>query len=316
MTGTLWPNGIATYYSLQLEHTFGRGWARPIATNTMLAPLMSWGTLVVELAFLPLTVLPSHLTRVIAVVLASGLHLGILVLMNVGNFPIVMLSALVLFLPPAWIDEFVGAVASRFRMRLRPRVVALADGVAHTAAEALPRAITFPADAREFNRKVGGGALLVVAALAFVTAVPTSIEAARPKGQLMDLLRFFSIDQRWDMFSPEPARADGWLRIPAVLTDGTTLDLVTNGPAVADDERYSDPLYTRWVKVTERIASTGYSDYRLEYARSICRLHNLHLRPGDVPISTFDIYYVERLIRPPGEGPPTFRDIKLWSHRC
>ena len=68
--------------------------------------------------------------------------------------------------------------------------------------------------------------------------------------------------------------------------------------------------------MTERIASAAYSDYRLEYARAICRRHNLHLRPGDVPISTFDIDYIERLIHPPGEGPPTFRDIMLWSHRC
>jgi hypothetical protein len=316
MTGTLWPSGLATYYSLQLEHTFGRAWANPIATNLVLARLLSWGTLAIELGFLPLVMLPSRWTRLIAVVLAAGLHLGILVLMNVGNFPIVMLSALVLFLPPHWVDEFVRAVGSRFRMRLRPRVVALADGVAHTAAEALPHAITVPADAREFRRRVGGGALALVAALAFLTAVPTSVEAARPKGQLMDLLRFFAVDQRWDMFSPEPARADGWMRIPATLTDGTTLDLVTNGPADDSDERYSDPLYSRWLKINERIASAGYSDYRLEYARSICRMHNLHLRPGDVPISTFDIYYVERLIRPPGEGPPTFRDIKLWTHRC
>ena len=132
----------------------------------------------------------------------------------------------------------------------------------------------------------------------------------------MDVMRFFAVDQRWDMFAPEPARADGWLRIPAVLSDGTTLDLVTNGPAINSDERYSDPLYSRWTKVTERIASTAYTDYRLEYARSICRLHNLHLGTGDVPITTFEIHYVERLIRPPGEGPPTFRDIMLWTHRC
>lgn len=316
IAGTLWPNGLATYYSLQLEHTFGRSWANPIATNLVLARLMSWGTLAIELAFLPLAMLPSRFTRLIAVVAAAGLQLGILVLMNVGNFPVIMLSALVLFLPPHWVDECVGSVTATFRLRMRPRVVALADGVAQTAAEALPPAIRLPADAREFNRRVGGGALVLVAALAFLTAVPGTLEAARPTGQVMALLRFFAVDQRWDMFAPEPARSDGWLRIPATLADGTALDLVTNGPVGDRAERYSDPLYSRWVKVTERIASAAYSDYRLEYARSICRMQNLRLRPGDVPLSTFDIYYVERLIRPPGEGPPTSKDIKLWSHRC
>jgi hypothetical protein len=316
MAGTLWPSGIAAYYSLQLEHTFGRTWAKPIATNDLLAHVISWGTLAFELAFLPLAMLPSRITRLIAVAIAASLHLGILVLMNVGNFPIIMLSALVLFLPAQWVDEFVTGVASRFRARVRPRVVALADGVAHTAADALPSAITLPPEIRRFDRRIGGGALVLIAALAFATAVPSSLGAARPKGQVMDVLRFFALDQRWDMFSPEPARSDGWLRIPATFSTGATLDLVTNGPVTDSDERYSDPLYSRWTKITERIASVAYSDYRLEYARSICRLHNLHLGPGDVPISTFEIQYVERLIQPPGEGPPTFREIMLWSHRC
>jgi hypothetical protein len=68
--------------------------------------------------------------------------------------------------------------------------------------------------------------------------------------------------------------------------------------------------------MTERIANAACTDYRLEHARSICRVRNLHLGPGDVPTSTFEIHYVERLIQPPGEGPPTFRDMTLCSHRC
>src|ERR1700682_2182268 len=144
MTGTLWPGGLATYYSLQLEHTFGRALAKPIATNDVLARLMTWDTLVFEIGFLPLAMLPSRVTRLLAVAMAASLHLGILVLMNVGNFPVIMLSALVLFLPAQWVDEFVSGVTSRFRAWLRPRVVALADGVAHAAADALPSPLVLP----------------------------------------------------------------------------------------------------------------------------------------------------------------------------
>lgn len=68
--------------------------------------------------------------------------------------------------------------------------------------------------------------------------------------------------------------------------------------------------------VFERIASVVHTDYRLEHARPTCRTHDLHLGPGEVPIQTFDAHHVERLIAAPGEGPPTFRDIDLWSHRC
>ena len=316
MSGTLWPRGVAAYYSLQLEHTFGRPWATPIAQNLGLSQLITWGTIVMELAYLPLAMIPSRLTRLLAVVLAAGLQIGILTMMNVGNFPVIMLSTLVLFLPARWVDEFVARTAARFRARVRPSAVAMADGVARTVADTLPEPMTLPAGARLVRRRVGGALLALVAVLGFFTALPSTLEAARPKGQVLELLRFFAVDQIWDMFSPEPARSDGWLRIPATSADGTTRDLVNGGPADDSDERYSDPLYSRWTKVTERIASAAYSDYRLEYARAICRRHNLHLRPGDVPISTFDIDYIERLIHPPGEGPPTFRDIHLWSHRC
>ena len=312
--GRMWPEGIAAYYALQLSHTFGRAWAFPIATNLVFAQAISWGTLMVEVFFLPLAMAPSRLARLIATAAAAGLHLGIITLMNVGNFPVIMLSALVLFLPPHWITSAADRIASSARRRARPRALAFADGVAHGAASALPEHIAAP-HVRDPGM-VGPIALAMLAVLAFATAVPSQLETLRPKGDLASLLRFLSVDQRWDMFSPDPAQADGWLRIPATLADGSRIDLLTNGPADDSSERYSDPLYTRWVKVTERIASTSYTDYRLEYARQFCRSRNLHLRPGQVPLETFEVHYVERVIRPPGEGPPTFRDILLWSHRC
>jgi len=315
MGGTLWPSGLATYYALQLEHTFGRAWANPVATNMTIAHVMTWGTLAVELGFLPLAMLPSRLTRLVAVVAAAGLHLGILTLMNVGNFPVIMLSALVLFLPAQWIEGVASRIDGIFRERVRPRAVAFADGVARDAARGLPAPLHVPIETRGYERLVSSLALVALAALAFATAVPQQLAQVRPSGELASVLRFLSVDQRWDMFSPEPARADGWMTMPAVLADGTKIDLLTGKPVVSN-EGYSDPLYSRWTKVQERIASTSYNDYRLEYARHFCRSRNLHLEPGQVPVSTFEIHYVERLIQPPGEGPPTFRDLLIWSHRC
>jgi len=312
--GKLWPEGLASYYALQLEHTFGRSWARPLATNIGFVPLETWGTLAAEVAFLPLAMLPSRVTRLIAVVLAFGLHFGILVLMNVGNFPVIMLSALVLFLPAEWIERFVAAFNASARARLSPRARAFADGATREVTTTLPAPLVLPR--RDLARRAGALALIVFAGLAFLTAVPTQLDTLRPRAELGSLLRFLSVDQRWDMFAPEPARSDGWMRMPAVLTDGTTLDLLTGGAANDSSERYSDPLYSRWAKVQERIASAAYTDYRLEYARQFCRTRNLHLRPGEVPLATFEVHYVERVIRPPGEGSPTFRDILLWAHHC
>ena len=316
MSGTLWPGGLANWYALQLEHTFGRWWAKPVATNLALVSISTYWTLFVEHAFLPLAMLPSRITRLIAAVIAASLHLGILTLMNVGNFPVIMLSALVLFLPAEWIDRTVTRIDAAFRARVRPPVLAYADGVAQNVARQLPAPIHVPASSTFAERAAFSAALCALALAAFVTAVPRQLESLRPTGEFASLLRFLSVDQRWDMFSPEPARSDGWMTMPAVLADGSTLDLLTGGPVDNSSERYSDPLYSRWAKVQERIASAAYSDYRQEYARQFCRSRNLHLGPGQVPIATFDVHYVERVIQPPGEGPPKFTDILLWSHRC
>jgi len=202
------------------------------------------------------------------------------------------------------------------RMRVAPRTLAYAYGVARDLARTVPAPARAPERAVTAER-VGVSVLLIAAAaLAFATAIPRQWEALRPKGELASVLRTLSLDQRWDMFSPDPARSDGWMTMPAVLADGSEIDLLSGGPVDNSSERYSDPLYTRWAKVQERIASVGFTDYRQEYARSFCRSRNLHLAPGESPIVTFDVHYVERVIRPPGEGPPTFNDILLWSHRC
>lgn len=313
--GTLWKNGTATFYALQLEHTFGRSWAYPLATNPLIVSLMSWGTLVVELLFLPLTMIPTRITRLAAVVGAALLQGGILTMMNVGNFPVIMLSTLILFLPAEWVRSFVDAVQVRIAPRLTPRLAAATVGATRELrrAPAVSVRTASLADLR-VARVAGAVLLLAVTAVAFSSALPSWLATYRPQGEFGRVLAFTSLDQRWDMFSPDPAQADGWMLAPATLADGGTYDLLTGGP-VSTAPRWSDPLYTRWVKVFERIANAGYADYRLEFGRSFCRLRNFHLQPGQSKLATFELIYIERTIHPPGEA-PTLKEFRIWSHTC
>jgi Vitamin K-dependent gamma-carboxylase len=315
MAGTLWKGGTATFYALQLEHTFGRSWAYPLATNMVVVHLMSWGTLAVELLFLPLSMIPTRVTRLAAVIGAALLHGGILTMMNVGNFPVIMLSTLILFLPAEWVRSFVDAIEARVGTRFTPRLAAATVGATRELrrAPAIPMRTTGVTDLRGV-RIAGAVLLLAVTAVAFSSAFPSWAAAYRPQGELGRVLVFSSLDQRWDMFSPDPAQADGWMLAPAVLADGGTYDLLTGGP-VSTSPRWSDPLYTRWVKVFERIANAGYSDYRLEFGRSFCRLRNFHLQPGQSPLDTFELNYIERTVHAPGEA-PTLKEFHIWSHKC
>jgi len=230
--------------------------------------------------------IPSRVTRLIAAVAAAAMHVGILVLMNVGNFPLVMIAACVLFVPAAWLHRL---------MREKISIVPTASRTRPRAAAAL---------------------LLLLAATAFVTAMPSQVDVLRPRGDAARALRSLSLDQRWDMFSPNSARSDGWMLAPAALADGTRLDLLN--PLGRDDrsERYSDPFYTRWTKVHERIASPFYAGYRSEYARHFCRTRNSRLGPGQSSLVSLELIYVERTIRAPGEGPPLISENTLHSQQC
>jgi hypothetical protein len=284
--GIDWVNGTAAYYALQLEHTFARPWAHAFAVDPIVSHLISWYTIAVELSFLPLAMFPSERTRLVAALSASAMQLGILFLMNVGNFPLVMLAAGVLFVPP-----------DRLRRMLRENITSAPS----------------PSGARS---RLGGAALVLVAAVAFSTAVPSMLEPIRPNGDAASALRALSLDQRWDMFSPNAARSDGWLLAPGTLADGTRLDLLSSRGPDDRSERYSDPLYSRWTKVHERIASDFYALYRSEYARHVCRTRNSHLGPGQSPLVSFDLIWVERLVQAPEKGPPLISENKLWSQQC
>jgi hypothetical protein len=284
--GIDWIEGTAAYYALQLEHTFARPWAHAIAVDPALSHLITWFTLAVELSFLPLVMIPSTLTRAVGALAAAAMHLGIALLMNVGNFPIVMIATCVLFLPAEWIHRLMRGSGD------------------------------LPAVTPRAHSRAAAALLLALACAAFITAVPSQLERIRPSGEFGSVLRSLSLDQRWDMFSPNAARSDGWLIAPATLADGTRLDLFSDRDADDRSERYSDPLYSRWTKVHERIASDFYALYRSEYARHFCRIRNSHLGHGQSPLASFELIWVERLVQAPEKGSPLITENTLWSQQC
>ncbi len=94
-----------------------------------------------ELAFLPLVFVPFWFRagRWLAIAAAAGLHLGILVCMNVGNFPVVMLSLLVLFPPLRTVATALPrALPARLSVEITTALSLLAIGVLRTALPFVP----------------------------------------------------------------------------------------------------------------------------------------------------------------------------------
>ena len=185
LVGSSWLDGTATSWIFQLTNTYARPWAAPLASSAELVHLTTWGTLALELAFLPLVFLPVRFKagRWLAIIAAAGLHLGILACMNVGNFPVVMLSLLVLFLPlPTASSALAHARPSRISLEVTIVLSVLAIGALGTAMPFVP----------------GSGS---------------------------SLLARVGLTQRWDMFAPDPTHGDGSLLAVGRLADGSTVQL-------------------------------------------------------------------------------------------
>ena len=100
---TEWKDGTALYYWL-LDPFFGApGWLRPILTpilsNGIAVSLLTWGTLVLEIALFMALVMPK---RYWGPLLVAGIafHAGIAVMQGLISFGLAMSAALVLYLRP------------------------------------------------------------------------------------------------------------------------------------------------------------------------------------------------------------------------
>jgi predicted DCC family thiol-disulfide oxidoreductase YuxK len=99
-SGVTWWDGTALYYTLNYDQA-----ASPLgqwlsAQPLFLIKVLTWGTLALEFAALPLLLLPvgQPWLRRLAILLLVPLHLGIWLTMNLGSFSFVMIAAYALLL--------------------------------------------------------------------------------------------------------------------------------------------------------------------------------------------------------------------------
>ncbi len=264
-SGPLWHHGRALFTILQLN-IFARPLGMTLIQWPRLCALLTFGTLIVELSFLPLALAPwgaaRRITRPIALVSAALLHLGILLLMRVGMFSYVMWGCLALFVPAGWLGT-----------------------------EAAPPRTTSSLWVRPWQRVIG--ALLVVQLLAVVVSLVTR---DNPPAPLIAELRLVHLAQDWTMFSPDPPDADVYWTARATLADGQVVDGLAPVPGMLPQA----PLrFSRWYKVRDTMPHLP--SLQVLLLRFICR-QPLAAQPlVDVHLQLW-----QRPTYAPGESPHAF----------
>jgi predicted DCC family thiol-disulfide oxidoreductase YuxK len=122
--GVEWHNGSALRIALGLDHLFTRSLGRWMFGQSWFLWLGTHFTVVAETAMLPLVFLPlgrpatGRLSRwprwlfqptwkALGLALVTAMHLGIAVLMSIGNFSYVMISSYFLLYEPEWIEAVI-----------------------------------------------------------------------------------------------------------------------------------------------------------------------------------------------------------------
>jgi len=153
--GASWHDGSALHTALGLDHLFVRPLGKLLFHWPLFTKLGTHFTLAAERAFFPLVFLPAFKTpgivawlerqspairqslglmfqpnfKALAILLGIALHLGIAVLMAVGNFSYVMISSYLLLFEPEWtVTTIAGAGHAWKRLVGRDKLVVLYDG--------------------------------------------------------------------------------------------------------------------------------------------------------------------------------------------
>ena len=217
-----YSQGTAVWYALQLDQlTTPLG--RWLGTQEALLPWLTHGTVILELAMLPLAFCPWGTARIRLVLVGVfiGFHASLALCMHLGPFPFVCIAGWLAFIPSsAW--QWLSATR-------RPEPLQLAE---------------------PGPRWVDALVLMLIGHVVLWNIRTTNFEywkAWYPPG-INWILQVPRLDQYWSMFSPRPLDDDGWYAMPATLADGTQIDLLT-WVAPVTTPPVDDPYHTeRWRK--------------------------------------------------------------------
>lgn len=255
-SGPRWQEeGSALYYALGARQiTTGFGELVFQHTPIWILTSLTFGTLLVEFLLPVMILLPlrSGWLRTTAVFLLIALHIGILLTMTVGFFPVVSIAVGVAVLP-AWFWENVAARVSQSHQvsALKGRLLQIPfpseawsapkaeDPIAGSANSyvAVDRhamhVIYRPHVDPDHIRRIASNTVCAVALVMVLMWNLQSVTAYKAPQPVQQAMITTGLYQSWSMFAPGPPTVSSWSVVVGVLDSGERVDLLV--PIVAND---------------------------------------------------------------------------------
>lgn len=302
--GPAWLNGRAVWYALQLDYyATGLGvwlrehgsWTEPLTYATVW--LERWGPL---LAFAPVG---TDVLRMLAIVLFVGFHLSLAALMDIGWFPLFSIVAWTAFVPGRFWDAWLPALRRRARASV-PRPSALPGPPSRGFA-------TQPL----WVQALAAPCLAYVLVSVAVASGPPELDRPLPAG-LVRFGKLLRLQQRWNMFAPDPIKDDRWPLVEGVLADGRHRDLLRGGAfALEKPERLPSVFPSfRW-RIFFRSTTEDQGRRQVEilyrnYARFLCR--SARSAGPDARLVRVRIHHATETTMPRGPLAPRYELLGDW----
>lgn len=307
-----WEGGSAIYYTLSIDQ-----YATPLAKYLLQFPdlltFLTYSIFIFQSIALFLLFSP-YLTFYLRTFAASALifmHFALALNMHVGMFSSVAMSALLGFIPGGVWD----ALVSRFNFDIT-YVKAFMERIFRGRTN-VERRLRAP--------KVIEGAISILGIVYIVYIFFWQAGNILSPGQYVPFgngwelpAKILRIDQRWNLFAPQPYRYDGWPVIDGALVSGDHVDLFQDGAPIG----YEKPekvfaIYesVRWRRYILHLWNEDNVMYRSGYADYLCRSWNA-AHGSETRLKDLDIVYMLEWTPPPGSGPAPIRPVTLLSWDC
>jgi hypothetical protein len=301
-----WMSGLGTYYALSMdEYVMPVG--RILLAHPAAVKFANFSAMFIEgFGWVPLLFSwRKEWFRLPVFLVFLSMHIGMGLCLNVTLFQFGAIAVWTCVLPEA----FWTYAAQLSRGVLASRVAGWIGAHWKLAGEAVDEPRRNPGAWNTFAA--------VLMAVSFYWNLHSLYPAAYPVGWIEPFAQPFGLDQKWDMFAATSPDS-GWFVIPAVLRDGTVVDLFKDGGPFTMNK--PDSIYASFADERTRkrmiwMVAPNRDDYRMAYGRYLCISWNHDHPEPDKKLDAFKILYLQQLIHADGtKTDPAI--LMLWKHEC
>jgi len=316
LQGTTWQSGDALYMAMQIRmHTFPIAeWLLANASTSVLRTL-TYAALLIEGGFAILVFAPIFQPYLRRVGLIAGvmLHVGIGIVMNIPNFPLIMVISYLTLLDSDWtnwIDRRLQVSSTSDQSANNPsnRPIKPTQSGCLGILMAIPRGAVQGAYRGLLACLLGGVMVVVIwGNLLNNDRLAIRLNVHAMPGVVESNLRATGLWQSWALFAPDPLSYEGWFGLNGIFANGETYDVRSS---LRRPHWYSGPL-ARWGKLEENLMSRDKDDPLFDaWAVYTC---NQFRSQGMVGLQ---IVLYSRLTTPPGQPFLPYRTSVIKGGDC